>query len=114
MEVWFGVDPDTGGGGVLAASVTWVNETTLEVVTPAHAPGHVDLLVLSMDSGQADTLTNGFQYKAPQSSGGACFSVSPPPDAGHGLWITFFLGLALIAMGSQVAMSGRLRPRSVA
>ena len=114
MEVWFGVDPDTGGGGVMAAGVIWLNETTLEVVTPAHDPGHVDLLVLSMDSGQADTLINGFQYKAPQSSGGACFSVSPPPDAGHGPWITFFLGLALIAMGSQVALSGRLRPRSVA
>jgi hypothetical protein len=114
MEVWFGVDPDTGSGGVLAAEVNWLDDTTLEVVTPAHAPGHVDLLVLSTDSGQADMLSDGFQYKAPPSSGGACFSVSPPPDAGHGPWVSFVIGLILIAMASQTVMGARLRPRSMA
>jgi hypothetical protein len=114
LQVWFGVDPDTGSGGVPAAQVTWLDETTLEVVTPAHAPGHVDILVLSTESGQADTLSNGFEYEAPQPSGGGCFSVSPPPGAGNGSWMSFFLGLVLVAMASQVAMGVRLRPRSMA
>lgn len=112
MEVWFGVDPDTGGGGILAAEVTWIDDSTLEVVTPAHSPGHVDLLVVSADNGQADTLASGFQYKTPPSSGGGCLSVSPPPGSGPGPWLSFLFGLGLMALASHAVISGRLRPRS--
>jgi len=112
MEVWFGVDPDTGGGGILAAEVVWIDDTTLEVVTPAHAPGPVDLLVLTPENGQADMLASGFQYKVPPPSGGGCFSVSAPPGAGPGPWISFLLGLGLMALAAQAAVAGRLRLRS--
>ena len=111
-EVWFGVDPDTGDGGVLATQVTWIDDTTLEVVTPAHAPGSVAILVLGSQTGQADMLASGFQYKAPAPSGGGCFSISPPPDAGPGSWISFLLGLGLIAMAARAAVAGRVRVSS--
>jgi len=113
-EVWFGVDPDTGSGGVLAAQVTWIDDTTLEVVTPAHPAGLVDVLVLDMASGQADTLSEGFQFNAPPSSGGACLSVSPPPGAWRGPLMGFLLGLALIALASRAVMGAPLGHRKVA
>lgn len=103
LEVWFGVDPDTGTGGVIATEVTWINETTIEVVTPAHVPGHVDVLIMDMSSGQADTLSEGFQYETPPATGGACLSVSVPPGAGGGPMLSFLFGLALIALASRAA-----------
>ena len=103
LGVWFGVDPDTGTGGVIATEVTWINETTIEVVTPAHVPGHVDVLIMDMSSGQADTLSEGFQYETPPATGGACLSVSAPPGAGGGPMLSFLFGLALIALASRAA-----------
>ena len=70
------------------------------------------VLVLGSQTGQADMLASGFQYKAPAPSGGGCFSISPPPDAGPGSWISFLLGLGLVAMAARAAVAGRVRVSS--
>lgn len=104
MEVWFGVDPDTGSGGVRASQVTWINDTTIEVITPAHGPGLVDVLVVLPANGQADMLASAYQYQQPAPSGGGCFSVRPPQNSGPGPWMSFLVGLGLIALAGQFAV----------
>ena len=47
--------------GTPAASVVFVNSTTLTVTTPAHALGLVDVVVANPDT-QSDTLSSGFEY----------------------------------------------------
>jgi len=114
MQVWFGVDRNTGDGGVQASGVTWISSTTLQVLSPAHAQGYVDVLVVNPENGQADMLISGFRYSSPSTAGGGCMSVSPPVDAGSGPWVSFLLGLGLIALASKATMSGRFRPRNMA
>ncbi|MGE3166825.1 MAG: IPT/TIG domain-containing protein, partial [Planctomycetota bacterium] len=58
-------------GGTPAASVTFVNATTLTAVTPAHASGVVDVVVTNTNG--TDTLTNGFTFN----NGPDLVSVSP-------------------------------------
>ena len=58
-------------GGVAATSVNVVNATTVTAVTPAHAPGPVDVVVTT--PGGSATLSNGYTYVATavgQPSGG--------------------------------------------
>jgi len=50
-------------GGVGAASVTFVSSTQLQVVTPAHAVGTVDVTVISPD-GQQGSLAGAFNFEA--------------------------------------------------
>lgn len=51
-------------GGVRATNVTRLSANVLTVVTPAHAAGTVDVVVLNLD-GQSATKQNGFTYDAP-------------------------------------------------
>jgi hypothetical protein len=73
--------PDTGGtavtitganfvsgatvtfGGTAATGVTFVSATQIDVTTPAHAAGAVDVTVTNPDT-QSGTLTNGYTYDA--------------------------------------------------
>jgi hypothetical protein len=48
-------------GGVAATSVQFVNAARLNVITPAHAAGSVDVVVRNPDT-QSATRTNGFTY----------------------------------------------------
>lgn len=68
--VYFGVNADTGVGGT-ASSVTFVDASTLRVVTPAHASGNVNVLAVDMASGQAFVGSNAFAFSSP-SGGGGC------------------------------------------
>src|SRR5262249_54895242 len=47
--------------GSSATSVVVVNSSTITAMTPAHAPGAVDVVVTNPDT-QSATLTNGFTY----------------------------------------------------
>lgn len=76
-QVTFGVDPDTGAGGVPAASVTVVDANTLTVETPAHGAGTVAVLVSDASSGQAGVISAGFTFSAPAGGGGGGCSVAP-------------------------------------
>ncbi len=71
--------PDTGGpavtitgtnfvngatvtfGGTAATGVTFVSATQIDVTTPAHAVGAVDVVVTNPDT-QSGTLANGYTY----------------------------------------------------
>jgi hypothetical protein len=80
MQVLFGVDADTGIGGS-ASSVTFVDASTLHVITPGHGAGSVHVMARDASTGQAALGVNAFAYSAP-SGGGGC-SVVPvegPPE----------------------------------
>lgn len=82
MAVSFGDDPDTGAGGVEAAEFTYVDETTIEVVTPAHAAGEACVMVSNSSTDQAVVLAGGFTFQGGGGSGGGGCStrdVNLPP-----------------------------------
>lgn len=74
--VVFGADPDTGLGGTAAASVSGVDASTIDAVTPAHAAGSVSVLVTDPATGQATVLPSAFAFASPGGGGGGC-SVAP-------------------------------------
>lgn len=65
-----------GTFGNFATSVTFVNDTKITCITPAHAAGQVDVLVENIpgDPNFTGTLVNGFNYQAPP----IVTAVSPP------------------------------------
>jgi hypothetical protein len=79
--VRFGVDPDTGQGGTSATSVTWVDASTLEAVTPAHASGATSVLVSDPSTGQAAILASAFTFASSGGGGGGC-SIAPSDVSG--------------------------------
>jgi hypothetical protein len=105
-EVIFGVDPDTGAGGTASAGVTFVDASTLEVVTPVFAAaGTTSVLARDTSSGQADVLTAGFSVAAPAGGGGGggCYTVpvagppTPRSIAVGGWWML----LLMLALGAR-------------
>jgi Matrixin/IPT/TIG domain len=88
--VFFGPNSLTGNGGVAATSVTLIDSTTLEVVTPASSSTRRTVMVLEDDTGQASMLTAAFTFEGNESSGGGgggCASIRPtgPPSWGAAL-----------------------------
>jgi len=80
-HVSFGADADTGAGGI-AAAVTFIDSGTLEVLTPGHAAGTINVMASDADTGQAVVALAAFAYAAPSGGGGGC-SIAPlasPPD----------------------------------
>jgi hypothetical protein len=55
-------------GGTTATSVAWVSATSITATTPAGTVGAKDVVVTNRDT-QSGTLTGGFTYVAPTSSG---------------------------------------------
>jgi hypothetical protein len=75
MALYFGADPDDGTGGIPAAQVTYVDEHTLDVVTPTHAAGDVSLMVCSA-TGQAHVLAASFTFEKNGGGAGGCSVVA--------------------------------------
>ncbi len=113
IEVHFGADPDTGEGGTLAAVVTVVDPSTLEVVTPAHTQGSVTVMVLDPATEQMGMLGGGFAFaSAGGGGGGGCYTVpaSAPPgprDVLLGSWWALLLFLLLAARGHRARLALR-------
>jgi large repetitive protein len=61
-------------GGLAAAPVTFLSATQIQVMTPTHLAGAVDVTVRNLD-GQSATLSSGFTYTAPP-------PVNPPTITG--------------------------------
>jgi hypothetical protein len=101
-QVLFDVDPDTGGGGVAAAGVTFVDTATLSVVTPALATqGAKSLCVLDGSTGQAAVLPGAFLATSGGGGGGGGCSIAPfdePRRPGAGLAGAWWLALVLLAL----------------
>lgn len=83
----------------LAAATTFVNATTLEAVTPAHAPGAVDVTVTNLNG--ADTLVAGFLYDTPPT----LTSVNPTNGSPLGGTTVTLTGTAFTA-GTSVTFDG--------
>jgi hypothetical protein len=102
--VVFGANRNTGLGGTPAASVTFVDAQTLQVVTPAHSSGNFSVLVRDTVTGQAALLATGFTFQSSGGGGGGGCSTTPvrgPEDwrsvaSGAG-WIPLLLLLLLLA-----------------
>ena len=87
--VYFGVDPHSGLGGTVAASVALVDPSTLTVETPAHTAGIVNVMVTDSSTSQSDILEASFTFMGP--GGGGCHAVPVqgprgPEDVLAGLW----------------------------
>lgn len=99
--VYFGAAADTGLGGTAAMSVVFIDSNTLQVVTPAHASGVHNVLLMDNLSGQAVVEQAAFTFRS--SGGGGGCSIAPasgprdPMDAlANGAWLAItFLLLAL-------------------
>jgi hypothetical protein len=83
-----------GGPPVPSPSVTWIDSTTLEAVTPAWpAAESVDVLVTNTVSGLDCTLAEGFRFIAPGECG--LFDVTPPFGAVAGGYDVTLTGVGL-------------------
>lgn len=93
-------------GGVTATSVTLVDATRLDVVTPPHAPGAVDVVVTS-SRGESATLAGGFTYTRAAPTLLAVVPASGPVDGGTMVSLvgTGFVAGATVTFGG-VAASG--------
>jgi hypothetical protein len=102
-QVRFGADPDTGAGGVNALSVSWVDASTLVVVTPPGPKGTASVLVRGPSTGQASALAGAFEYRSSGGGGSGGCSVSPlaiprsPSDSFAGIWWLAALFTVLLA-----------------
>ena len=109
MEVYFLAELD--GTQVPAASTTFVDANTLEVVTPAHAAGTVTLFVA--DASECGTLSeSAFTFTGGGGGGGGCYMVpfQDPRDPREWLAATWWLLLVLGWLALR-AWSGARRAR---
>lgn len=91
--------------GGLAGAVTFVNSTTLTVVTPARAPGVVDVVVTNPDT-TAATSTNGFTYQLPPTVTAAAPAIGPAAGATSvTITGTNFTGATGVTFGGTAALS---------
>jgi Matrixin/IPT/TIG domain/Carboxypeptidase regulatory-like domain len=95
-KVFFGVDADTGTGGIPGA-VAFVNTSTLSVQTPAHAPGTINVMAADSGTGQAVVVQNAFAYSTSPGGGGGCrvVPVEGPPQAKEVAASTLWIALAM-------------------
>jgi uncharacterized protein (TIGR03382 family) len=98
----FNVGTQVTFDGVAATSVSFVNASTLSVLTPAHAAGAVDVVARNAD-GQTGTLTNGFTYEAAPAP--ALTSVTPARGSTNGGTVVTLSG-ANFAAGATVSFGG--------
>lgn len=102
-EVVFGADPDTGAGGTAAASVVFVDSSTLQVQTPAHSVGATSVMVCDGTTAQADVLASGFTFQGAGGGGGGGGCVAGSFDGTFrlrdvlaGSWWLALIGLVLL------------------
>lgn len=82
-QVRFGVDPNTGLGGVAATIVQTLTDG-VEVQAPAGLTGTVAVMLEDSETGQASVLTGAYTYRAAsQPSGGGCASIVPAAGSRH-------------------------------
>ncbi len=112
LEVRFGVDPETGAGGVLAASVERLDSSTLRVETPGGS-GTQSVLVRNTDTGQADVLEAAYTYEG-ASGGGGCTMALPGPGSGGssaGALLVWSLAGLIAAVAGLLAGTRATEPR---
>jgi hypothetical protein len=102
--VRFGVNADTGAGGVLAQEVELVDAFTLRVVTPATDGGPSNVIVLDEATGQAAVLPSGFTFES-SGGGGGCslgtFAPSEPPSRGASGWLAVACAFAWLVFRAE-------------
>ena len=86
--VTFGVDAETGAGGMTAVMTTFIDANTLEATTPAFGAGVVAVSVTDGMTAQGAVSANAFQFGSSGGGGGGggCHTVlvGDPPGPGSG------------------------------
>lgn len=110
-EVVFGVNAETGTGGTRVEHVTFIDEHTMQVVTPSLSTGLKSVLVRDTSTQQAATLEDAFTY-ASKPPGGSCVAqINTGPQSlvqlmSQALWLLLLTALA-VARSRKVARMPR-------
>jgi hypothetical protein len=108
-SVVFGADPNTGVGGVVAASVTLVDASTLTARSPSHAAGAVSVFVTDTGTGQSAAAPDEFTYRDEGGGGGGCsLGLDPRDDS----WRAVLSGIAWLPFVAIALALQRRRARS--
>jgi hypothetical protein len=107
-RVRFGANAATGAGGVPAAQVTLVDESTLHVVTPASSSSAGSVLVRDAVTQQASVLTSAYTFQGGgDDGGGGCAAIAP---AGPATWRRALSGAGwVLVLGVLLGWRGRRR-----
>lgn len=113
--VAFGSDEATGQGGTVAATVTFVDANTLEVVTPSHGSGAHSVLIADTSTGQALVTSAAFTFESSGGGGGGC-SVAPysgprEDHVGSMWWFAAAFGWLVVSARKKRAQAVRSRVR---
>lgn len=104
-DVYFGKNADTGAGGVLASSITFVDANTLQVVTPAFASGAHSVVVVDAFSNQAAVSPAAYTFQSEGGGGGGCAlgiaDMRRPPFEGLSAMAAMFTAWLLLAMRAR-------------
>ena len=106
-EVWFGVDPLSGAGGTQATMVTFVDATTLQVMTPAVSKGAAAVLVRDASSGQGSILPAGFTFTSSSGGGGGCTLRPIDGELGPPLAGAWWMVALLVLLAGRAVRAGR-------
>jgi hypothetical protein len=106
-EVVFGADPETGLGGAPGTGLVVLDPATIQVVTPARAPGAASVLVRT-PQGQASVVAAAFTFVGDSGGGGGggC-SVAPAsggprePFEGAAGWLAPLAAFLLLALRAR-------------
>ena len=105
-RVYFGVDPETGVGGVEAGQVVVIDVNTITAVTPGGG-GTVAVLVSDETTGQASLLPAAFTYvSSGDGGGGGCGMIATPGPGpwrqalAGSMWIALLLGFGLVRLAA--------------
>jgi hypothetical protein len=106
VEVVFGADPVSGGGGAQAYDVVVIDASTLQATTPARPAGVSDVLVRAAGGAQATTTAAAFTFTTPSGGGGGggC-TLGRAPGGGPMDGVQNLL--PLLAAAALVLLSGR-------
>lgn len=100
-QVSFGADPDTGAGGMAATMTTFVDASTLEVVTPAFGVGTTSVAVVDGSTAQGTVNASAFQFGSSGGGGGGCYTEIVADRQGPGAALqsaAWAIALALCAL----------------
>ena len=114
--VTFGADLETGLGGAVASSVSFLSSSELEATTPASSAGVTTVMVGDQNSGQADVLSGAFEFEAEPGGGGGgggCYTVPVDGPPGPREPLTVLAWLILMALGARYSHRHVPRPMRV-
>jgi hypothetical protein len=112
-DVYFGKNAETGAGGVLASSITFVDANTLLVVTPAFSSGAQSVVAIETSTDQAAVAAAAYTFQSEGGGGGGCFlgtlDLRRPPFEGLSSMALLLAAWLLLALRARALSSNARR-----